>query len=279
MLDRSSDKAKPLHGERLVARTAVALPAVAGITPYAPTPAFGLPGGGCCGGQASADGERVVDQVAERSGNAPHSRGTAATATLLIDLKNTKCPVMGGTPDGKSFSEWRGLRIGHCCGVCPSKFAYSPEQSMEDSGIEWHSAATAVKDFNEAKGAARATALAELRGTWTVVREPTAACVVAPGTLVDLANTNCPVRGAAVDGNSFSEWNGVRVGFCCPECIVDFASHPEKYLDDAELPWRAAAEAVSAVDQAEGAARAKALETLSKMWKVVREPAAEQSTK
>lgn len=32
---------------------------------------------------------------------------------LLVDLGNEKCPVLGGAPDGKSYSVWNHLRIGH----------------------------------------------------------------------------------------------------------------------------------------------------------------------
>ncbi len=271
MSKQKSDDSRMSRGKKLAVGAAMALPAFAGLMVAGPSPAFGMPGGGCCGGQAPADGKK--------SGETPGPVAAKATGSLLVDLGNTTCPVMGGTPNGKTFSEWRGLRIGHCCGGCTSKFAAAPEKSLEDAGIEWRDAADAVDTVNDAKGAERVKALAVLKQRWTVVREPATEVAEATGTLVDLGNANCPVRGAAVDGKSFSEWNGVRVGYCCPACSGKFATDPEKYLNDAKIPWREAADAAKAVDRAKGADRAKALEALKKRWKVVREPATEQPTR
>jgi hypothetical protein len=81
---------------------------------------------------------------------------------------------MGGKPNGSTWSEWNGLRVGHCCGMCPSKFMADPEKALKSAGIEWKDAAAAVKKVNDAKGADRAKALAELKKKWTVVREPAA---------------------------------------------------------------------------------------------------------
>lgn len=193
---------------------------------------------------------------------------------LLVDLGNTKCPVMGGKPNGKLFSEWNGLRVGHCCAMCPAKFSADPEKYLDASGIDWKAAVAAVKKVNEAKGADRDKALAELKKKWTVARDA-AAAPVPTGTMIDLANANCPVRGGAVDGKTYSEWNGLRVGHCCPGCNEKFAADPEKYLNDAKIDWKAAADAAKAVDAAKGEDRAKALAELKRKWSVVREPAPE----
>ena len=40
--------------------------------------------------------------------------------------------------------------------------------------------------------------------------------------LVDLGNENCPVMGGEVDGETYREWRGLRVGFCCPGCDESF---------------------------------------------------------
>jgi hypothetical protein len=93
---------------------------------------------------------------------------------LLVDLGNPRCPVMNGTPDGKSFSDWRGLRIGHCCGACVPKFAADPEWYLEAAGIEWRGPAGMVRQVERARGAGRAEAVARLRSRWPVVREPDA---------------------------------------------------------------------------------------------------------
>jgi hypothetical protein len=192
---------------------------------------------------------------------------------LLIDLGNTKCPgPMGGKPDGRTFSEWNGLRIGHCCGMCPAKFMAAPERSLKQAKVEWAEAAAAVKKVNDAKGAARAKAREELKKKWTVVREPAPEVL---GTLVDLANTKCPVKGGDVDGKSFGEWSGLRVNYCCEGCDEKFQANAAKLLDAAKIAWKPIAEAVKAVDAAKGADRAKALETLKKKYTVLRDPPTE----
>lgn len=217
--------------------------------------------GDCCGGGKPEDAKAGETAKSESAG-------------LLVDLGNSKCPVMGGKPNGKVFSEWNGLRVGHCCGMCTSKFAANPEQYLKQSGADWKAALAAVKKVNEAKGADRAKALGDLKKHWTVVREP-AAEPEAAGLLVDLGNSKCPVMGGKVDGKSFSEWNGLRVGHCCPGCGAKFRADPEKLLADAKVEWKPIADAMKAVDAARGADRAKALEALKKKYRVLRDPPAE----
>lgn len=243
----------------------------AALAPFATTRA--LAGDGeCCGGGAEkkGDGESAVDK----------SDASKAAAVLLVDLGNKKCPIMGGRPNGRTWSEWNGLRIGHCCGMCTSKFAADPEKALKQAGIDWKDAAAAVKKVNEATAGDREKALAELKKKWTVVREPAAAEPPAPkGTLIDLANAKCPVMGGEVDGKTYTEWNGLRIGHCCPGCSKKLLADPEKLLTAAKLDWKAAADAAKSVDAAKGADRAKALSELKKKWKVVREPAPEEVKK
>lgn len=213
-------------------------------------------------------------QAGDHDGHgAPPAAEKTEAVGLLIDLGNTKCPgPMGGKPDGRTFSEWDGLRIGHCCGMCPAKFMAAPERSLKQAKIEWAEAAAAVKKVNVARGAARTKALEELKKNWTVVREPVPEV---PGTLVNLANTKCPVKGGEVDGKSYGEWNGLRVGYCCEGCDEKFQANAAKLLDAAKIAWKPIAEAVKAVDAAKGADRVKALEALKKKYKVLRDPPAE----
>jgi YHS domain-containing protein len=58
-------------------------------------------------------------------------------------------------------------------------------------------------------------------------------------------NTICPVMGNPVDPEVFVDYEGRRIGFCCPGCDTLFLEEPEKYLKkvDAELASRKAAEA------------------------------------
>ncbi len=42
--------------------------------------------------------------------------------------------------------------------------------------------------------------------------------------------TTCPIMGMAIDKNTYTEYKGMMVYFCCPGCIDEFRSNPEKYL-------------------------------------------------
>lgn len=269
---------KHSHGWRLspaqwaTVAGAIVLPVTAAFFLVGASRAYGGPGDGCCGGGGGGGAAHHGEDGAKKEQDQAKSEPTKAQG-LLVDLGNAKCPVMGGEPTGKLFSEWSGLRVGHCCPMCTSKFAADPQKYLDASGLDWKAAAAAVKKVEEAKGADRDNALAELKQKWTVVREPVAP---APkGTLIDLKNSTCPVQGGDVDGATWSEWNGLRVGHCCPGCSAKFLKAPEKFLDEAGIEWKDAAAAVKAVDAAKGEARAKALAELKSTWTVLREPAPE----
>jgi hypothetical protein len=95
---------------------------------------------------------------------------------------------------------------------------------------------------------------------------------VAKGFLIDLGNENCPIMGRPVNGKTWSEWNGLRIGHCCPPCRKDFAADPEKALDEAGIDWRKAAEMVKAVKAASGPERERLLEEAKEQFTVVRMP-------
>jgi hypothetical protein len=45
---------------------------------------------------------------------------------------------------------------------------------------------------------------------------------------IELANTKCPIMGNPVNATDLApelikEWNGRKVGFCCPPCLEDWA--------------------------------------------------------
>jgi YHS domain-containing protein len=241
---------------------AIVLPVTAAFFLVGASRAYACPGDGCCGGGAEPANEPAKEAA---------KQDVAKPQGLLVDLANAKCPVMGGKPDGRTWSEWNGVRVGHCCAGCTKKFATDPEKYLAATGLDWKPVAAAVKKVNEAKGADRDKALSELKQKWIVVREPVPP---APqGTLIDLKNATCPVMGGEVDGATWSEWNGLRVGHCCPGCGAKFLREPEKYLDAAGIEWKAAAAAVKSVDAAAGEARTKALATLKAKWTVLREPA------
>ena len=47
-----------------------------------------------------------------------------------------------------------------------------------------------------------------------------------------ILNTHCPVMGGEIDGQTFVEWNGQKVGFCCPPCIDDWKKMAETERSD-----------------------------------------------
>lgn len=60
--------------------------------------------------------------------------GAAVTAASdkanIVDVGNTKCPVMGGPVSGKTFIEYQGKRYGTCCGGCAEEFNKNPEKYL-----------------------------------------------------------------------------------------------------------------------------------------------------
>ncbi|MCU0725487.1 MAG: hypothetical protein MUE73_06830 [Planctomycetes bacterium] len=140
--------------------TALAVFLISGLG--VPSPALAGPGGGCGGG--GCEGPKAPEPAPVAGAKAPTG--------LLVDLGNERCPIMGGKVDGKTFSEWEGLRIGHCCPGCTAALAKDPAAVLDRAKVDWREAAGAVKRVNEATGEARTKALAELRAKWKVVREP-----------------------------------------------------------------------------------------------------------
>ncbi|MEQ9407521.1 MAG: hypothetical protein RIK87_07320 [Fuerstiella sp.] len=53
-----------------------------------------------------------------------------------------------------------------------------------------------------------------------------AGCTDATTSAVDASetiNTHCPVMGGKVDGKTSVDWDGKKVGFCCPPCLDEWA--------------------------------------------------------
>ncbi len=219
-------------------------------------------------GGDSGDTEKPVAEkpVAEK----PASE-TAATGVLL-DLGNTACPVMGGEVNGKTFTEWNGLRVGHCCPGCQKRFLAKPEALLDEVSPKWREARKAVVAIDTADGKKREALLAKAAERWPVVRQPKADAPAIGGLLIDLGNANCPVMGGEVNGKTFTEWKGLRVGHCCPGCSKSFLKNPEALLDEVAPKWRDALAAVAKAGAAKAAHREHAIATLAKTWKVVRRP-------
>jgi len=92
------------------------------------------------------------------------------------------------------------------------------------------------------------------------------------GFLLDLGNEKCPIMGKKVNGRTWSEWNGLRIGHCCPPCVEDLLADPEKALDEAGIEWRDAAKMVAAVNAASGHARMTLIDGAKKKYGIVRMP-------
>ena len=54
------------------------------------------------------------------------------------EMVQSKCPVMGYSPNKNLYTDYQGKRIYFCCASCPEKFTKNPEQylqKLEDQGV------------------------------------------------------------------------------------------------------------------------------------------------
>jgi len=54
--------------------------------------------------------------------------------------------------------------------------------------------------------------------------------VTAPAAPATVAQTTCPVMGNKIDKNVYTDYEGKRVYFCCPDCIATFKKDPAKCI-------------------------------------------------
>jgi len=87
------------------------------------------------------DGNGHDHGAVEMPEKAPEKAPEEPDEEYLVDLGNESCPIMGRPVDGKTYSVWNGLRVGHCCPPCSEKFLADPEKALRDAGIEWREAA------------------------------------------------------------------------------------------------------------------------------------------
>lgn len=117
--------------------------------------------------------------VPVRAERAPEPTGPATTGAetgpvradreVLVDLGNADCPVMGRPVDGKTYSVFRGVRIGHCCPPCRRELLEDPERVLDAAGLPWREAAAAAEQIAGSSGEARERALAAARERFGVV--------------------------------------------------------------------------------------------------------------
>ena len=129
------------------------------------------------GGEHAAHGDHTAAETP--SGHAGHAKPgpgpegpSEAPMGLLIDLGNEKCPIMGNDVNGRTWSEWNGLRIGHCCPPCVKDLLADPEKALDDAGIEWRDAAKLAADVKKATGEERKRLLAIAEEKYGIVRMP-----------------------------------------------------------------------------------------------------------
>ncbi|MGH7131303.1 MAG: hypothetical protein ACREJO_05095 [Phycisphaerales bacterium] len=71
--------------------------------------------------------------------------------------------------------------------------------------------------------------------TKSAAAAPVAETAATP-TKMAMANSKCPMKGTAVNPEMSAEWNGQKVGFCCPGCKSNWAK-----LSDSEKQSKLAA--------------------------------------
>ncbi len=102
---------------------------------------------------------------------APAPGSAPAPEGLVIDLGNEICPIMKKPVNGRTWTIWNGIRVGHCCPPCSADLLEDPERLLDAAGIEWREAAAAVKRYREAAPDAQAGMLEEIAARFTVVGE------------------------------------------------------------------------------------------------------------
>ena len=133
--------------------------------------AFGLRAAGK-GPEHGATQRAMEKKPDARAAGAGQKRVAEAGTGLLIDLGNTRCPVMGGDVVDEHFIEWNHLRVGFCCPGCDGRFLKDPEEALDSTEVDWREAARAVEDYVSAEGAHKGHKLEEIRKRWKVLREP-----------------------------------------------------------------------------------------------------------
>lgn len=165
----------------------------------------------------------------------------------IVDLNNAKCPMSGEEVKGDDHIDWNGVRVHFCCGDCPKDFAKDPAAALGKLGLKVvkDDAGKMVVDLGNTKcpvmgKAAKPDMTADQGGVRMhfccgncpkkVAKDP-APAYKALGygyipSVVDLRNAACPTSGKATDEKVFADQDGIRVHFCCPDCIGAFEKDP-----------------------------------------------------
>ncbi len=115
--------------------------------------------------------------------------GGTAEAPLL-DLANARCPVMGRPAKADVFATLEGVRVRFCCARCKTGFPKEAAKHLTTLGY--------------------------------IYLPP----------VMDLRNKNCPVMAQETvegEGEIYADFDGIRVRFCCDECIETFRKDPARF--------------------------------------------------
>lgn len=136
----------------------------------------------------------------------PGAETPAPPADLLagiegfVDLKNETCPVMGNPVNASdpAYLVYNQVAVRFCCPGCDVTFLEDPLaylRKLAEQGVEVPSQLLTEEGHPD---------------------------------IVDSKNTVCPIMENEITnrGSAWMVHNGVRVDFCCPPCIEDFARDP-----------------------------------------------------
>ena len=107
-----------------------------------------------------------------------------AEKQFVIDLKNAKCPVMGGDALEGLYTIHEGKMYHFCCNGCPAEFKKDPAKYIAK--------VVPVAEKDQAK-------------------------------IEVVGNKECPVTGEAVDKNITAVKDGKLYYFCCNDCVKKFS--------------------------------------------------------
>jgi YHS domain-containing protein len=189
---------------------------------------IGLSGPGDC----PLDGEPMVQRTVDLS--------------AMKDLRNERCPVMGGKAKPDVFAFHSGHIVHFCCPGCDDDFfADAPALIAKLGGA----ASTAAPKGDAAAPSTEATKGGAVdlwvcqsdpsiglsyEGTCPLDGAPLVKRSIDRGSLVDLKNPTCPIMGGEADGETFAIYKGKMVHFCCPGCDEDFFQSPTRYIAEIE---------------------------------------------
>jgi len=165
----------------------------------------------------------------------------------LVDLHNSKCPMSGEEVDGETHVDWNGVRVQLCCSDCVAGFRKDPAKALGKLGVKLakNEKDKTVVDLANAKCPIMGKAAKpDVHGDVDGVRvhyccpncdkkahKDPAKAFAALGfvyipSVVDLRNTKCPISGDPADAETFVDHEGIRVHFCCPDCVAAFKKDP-----------------------------------------------------